>query len=201
MLDKSLPYYKVLMRRKGGLPIPPIETPEGFSFTLYQPGDEKAWAQIEASVLEFDDEIDALLFFQKSFLPYAGELERRCLFLQNAQGKKMGTVTAWWDYIGNARAPWLHWVSLRPECQGKGLGTALLSRSLQLMADIEGDRDIYLSTQTWSHVAVKLYQKMGFEILLEPKLGKHDNKDAEKAIAILESLDQSRDSKPKDNAR
>ena len=33
------------------------------------------------------------------------------------------------------------------------------------MADIEGDRDFYLHTQTWSHRAVGLYLWAGFRFL------------------------------------
>jgi len=64
MLDKSIPYVPILMRRDPGTPPPDFALPPGFRFAYYAPGDEKEWARIETSVLEFEFEMDALLYFQ-----------------------------------------------------------------------------------------------------------------------------------------
>ena len=79
-------------------------------------------------------------------------------------------------------------VIIRPEYQGKGLSNALLSRLLELGLEIEGDRNFYLHTQTWSHRAVKLYQKFGFAITKEPNLYKYKNDQYEEAAALLEEI-------------
>ena len=42
MLDKTIPYHRVIMTRKTGNPIPATMLPEGFSFRLFQFGDEHA---------------------------------------------------------------------------------------------------------------------------------------------------------------
>ena len=192
MLDKSVPYVDVLMHRKSNTPLPPVVLPEGYSFVLFQAGDEKAWAQIETSVLEFDSEIDALLYFQKTYLPYLAELERRCIFIQSDTGEKVATATAWWSYTGNRRDPWVHWVAVKPTHQGKGLGKAIVAEIVRRMVEIEGDRDFYLHTQTWSHKAIKIYQKAGFSITSEKNLYKYSNQDYEKAIAILKAIEANR---------
>ena len=188
MLDKSVPYADVLMHRKKGTPIPGVILPDGFSFSAFQSGDEKAWAKIEASVLEFDDELDALIYFQKDYLPYIAELERRCIFIENNEGEKIATSTAWWNYNGVRRDPWLHWVAVKPEYQNLGLGKAIVSKITQLMSEIEGDRDFYLHTQTWSHRAVKIYGKSGYVITNEKNLYQYSNENYEKAMAILNKI-------------
>lgn len=81
MLDKSIPYYDILMVRKKGMSVKDYKLPEGFKFVLFKSGDEKEWAEIETSVGEFDSESDALVYFQRNFLPYLDELERRCIFI------------------------------------------------------------------------------------------------------------------------
>ncbi|MBQ4335586.1 MAG: GNAT family N-acetyltransferase, partial [Lentisphaeria bacterium] len=55
MLDKSLPYYDIIMKMPGRnlLSLPEPVLPEGYSFRLYKPGDEYAWARLESQVLEF----------------------------------------------------------------------------------------------------------------------------------------------------
>ena len=188
MLDKSVVYYDIIMHRKKGSDIPESKLPGGFSFSLFEAGDEKSWAKIETSVLEFSDESDALVYFQKEYLPYLPELSRRCLFVQNGESEKVATAMAWWNYTGIRRDPWLHWVAVNPEYQGLGLGKAIISEAIALMADIEGDRDFYLHTQTWSHKAIKIYEKAGFFITSEKNLNGYANENYEKATEILRNI-------------
>ena len=188
MLDKSVPYFDVIMHRKKGTPIPTFELPDNFSFVYFKAGDEKAWAKIETSVLEFPDELDALIRFQKEYLPFISELERRCIFIQNSAGEKIATSTAWWNYTGVRRDPWVHWVAVKPEYQGLGLGKAIISKITQLMVEIEGDRDFYLHTQTWSHKAIKIYERMGYFITAEKNLHKYTNENYEKAMEVLRCI-------------
>ena len=63
MLDKSIPYHDVLMRRDAGKPLPVQPLPEGFHFVPFNPGDEMDWAEIETSVGEFASTDDALSYF------------------------------------------------------------------------------------------------------------------------------------------
>ena len=188
MLDKNVPYIEILMHRRKGTPIKKMPLPAGYRFVFFQKGDEKAWAAIETSVLEFESEMDALLYFQKGFLPYLPELERRCLFVEDERGEKIATAMAWWDYSVVKRHPWLHWVAVKPSCQGLGIGKAIVGEVLQLMEDIEGDRDFYLHTQTWSHRAIKIYRKAGFEITPEKNVGPYANDKYEEAVALLKTL-------------
>jgi len=188
MLDKSVPYVDILMRRPASEKPPEVPLPEGYRFTFFKAGDELDWARIETSVLEFDCEMDALVYFQREFLPYLPELERRCLFIEAPDGEKVATSTAWWSYSGVRRDPWLHWVAVKPSHQGKRLGKALVAEIVRLMTDIEGKRDFYLHTQTWSHKAVRIYQAYGFQITDEPGLSKYSNEDCHKALAVLESI-------------
>lgn len=164
MLDKSVPYIPFTMIRKpDALPLPAYQLPEGYRFVFYQPGDEKDWAIIETQVAEFDTIDDALSYFQRSFTPFSNELSQRMLFVENPQGKKVATFTAWRsDDVGKPR---LHWLAVIPEEQGKGLAKSLTIRVTELLHELHPDQELYLTTQTWSHPAVKMYQKLGYEIL------------------------------------
>jgi len=185
MLDKTIPYYHVFMVRKKGKPMYHFPLPDKFRFTLFRAGDEKEWAEIETSVGEFDSVEDALIYFEKNFLPYLNELERRCIFIEDSEGNKVATLTIWWRYTGLRRDPWIHWVAVRPEYQGLGLGKAIVSEGLRRLIEIEGDRDTYLHTQTWSYKAIGIYIKAGFEITDEKGLAGYENYDYEKAMDLL----------------
>ena len=188
MLDKTVPFIDVLMHRKSGTPVPVYPLPEGYAFALFQPGDEKDWAEIETSVLEFNRSVDALIYFQQNFMYALPELQRRCMFVEDPAGKKVATSTMWWEYTGKRRDPWVSWVAVRPEYQGLGLGKALISQVLRLGIEIEGDRDFYLKTQTWSHKAVTIYEKAGFYITPEKNLWRYSNEKHEEALSLLEAI-------------
>jgi ribosomal protein S18 acetylase RimI-like enzyme len=69
-----------------------------------------------------------------------------------------------------------------------GLGKAVISEAVRLLIELEGDVDIYLSTQTWSYKAISIYQKFGFAISDEKGLMGYKNDESEKARLILKEL-------------
>ena len=185
MLDKSIPYLNIVMQRKSETPIPQYELPEGYSFVPFSSGDEVEWAEIETSVGEFDSVQEALSYFRENYLSFPGEVERRTIFVQTVEGKKVGTATSWWNYTGIRRDLALEWIAVKPEYQGLGLGKAVVFEGLRRMVLIEGDRDIFLHTQTWSYGAVAIYLQAGFEFMKKGSFSRYDN-DYEKAIPYLE---------------
>jgi len=162
---------------------PPPILPGGFSIVGYSPGEEYAWAEIEASVGEFSTPQEALCYFQKEYLSYPGEPQRRTIFLVK-DGVKAATFTTWWNYTGMLRVPSMHWVAVRPEYQGLGLGKAVVFAGMERSLAIEGDRDFYLHTQTWSYKAIGIYLKAGFRFLETGCFGGYKN-DWELALPIL----------------
>lgn len=186
MLDKSIPFYRIIMRRKAGTPIPEIDLPTGFLLSGYSPGDEHTWAEIVASVGEFDFDINqALKRFESDYMPYVHELEHRLLFIQTDEGRKIATYTNWWMNIRGEKIPAVHFVAVKPEFQGLGLGKAIIFKGLQRCLSIDGDKDIVLRTQTWSYKAIGIYLKAGFRFMEESSLDKYEN-DFAKAKHLLE---------------
>jgi len=188
MLDRSVPYAGLFMRRRAGTPIPEFPLPDGFSFAFFSDGCEKDWARIETSVLEFESEFAALLFFKENFMPYAEELNRRCLFIENAEGEKIATATAWWAHVDGRRRPWVHWVGVVPAYQGMGLGKAVMAGVTKLMVLLEGEAAIYLKTQTWSYRAIGVYKECGYLPTDEKILYKAHGNTFKKALRILKRL-------------
>lgn len=188
MLDKSLEYFRVILKRKAGTSIPQATLKKEFDFVTYQSGDELAWGEIETSVLEFDKVEDAVDYYKTNYVPYQTEVKRRTIFIQNKNGEKIATFTAWWNYTGNRRHPFMHWVAVKPQYQGLGLGKAIISKGINLMVEIEGDCDMYIPTQTWSHKAIKLYRWAGFDFETDESApGGFENQTAD-ALQILTKL-------------
>ena len=189
MLDKTIPYAEIWMYRSQELPVVEHILPAGFHFEFYQAGDELQWAAIETAVCEFENETQALDYFREKFAPYPEELRQRMLFITDASGEKVATCSAWWKELpsGN-RYPLIHWGAVKPNYQGKGIAKAMITNTLKLLQKLEDASPIYLHTQTWSYVAIRLYQKLGFNISDRNLDGSH-NLDYQKTIDILAKLE------------
>lgn len=166
MLDKSIPFKHIYMIRKPFQNAPDPVLPEGYSLRMFAPGDRDAWCAVETSVAEFPDIEKAREYFEKDYAPFSEELMRRCVFACAPDGTPVATATAWWSK-GADRLAMVHWVSVHPAHQGKGLGRAVMSKVLQLFETLEPNRPIMLHTQTWSHIAVRMYLSLGFRPLAD----------------------------------
>jgi GNAT superfamily N-acetyltransferase len=167
VLDKSLPFYDIIMKLRGEAlySIPEPVLPEGYSFRLYKPGDEYVWARIESQVQEFPTHGKALEYYQNRFLKnYSDEVARRAVFVVDAYDNPVATATAWVMDSSMGRRNWLHWISAEPAQQGKGLGKAVIAYTLRHFITLDSIDNVYLHTQTWSHKAVHLYHKCGFQL-------------------------------------
>jgi len=169
MLDKSLPYVGFIMKmRKEKLrdfQVPVL--PEGFFYKMYEDGNQYDWARLEARVNEFDTQEKALTYFENEYSnPYCNELYKRCVFVCNPDGVPLATATAWFMSSSLGMKSWLQWIACDPDCQGRGLGRAVIAKALSLYRNMNFDSDIYLHTQSWSHKAVYLYWQLGFELFL-----------------------------------
>lgn len=186
MLDKSVPYQDICMIKLDGALSAPV-LPEGYSFRLYEAGDEKHWATIETSVDEFESTDHALAYFDREFAPNAAEMKRRCTFVCDSTGLPAATATAWWSVAGDKRFGLIHWVAVTPRCQGLGLGKAVTQRAMQLLAQCESGRPAMLHTQTWSHIAVRMYHALGFRVVkdVSPLCPKNDY---QSAVSVLQSV-------------
>lgn len=188
MLDKSLPYFDMLMvcPWRAAQKAQPAALPAGFRYALYRPGDIDNWAAIETSVGEFDGEDAARAYFERVFLPQEDELRKRMCFIE-AEGEKVATATAWRFEQDGAFCPALHWVAVRPEWQDRGLGRAVVGRALSLCAALDPEKPVCLHTQTWSHKAVGIYQQFGFMLALDGEYLGYKNRPQE-ALAALNGV-------------
>ena len=196
MLDISLPYKGIIMKIEHDAIQRDMQPflPNGCSFKFFSVGDEAEWARIEASVLEFDSDDDALNYFKKEYLPYIQLLQKRCIFVVDIKGLPIATSTAWFANSNEyGRQASLEWVAVCSEHQGKGIGKAIMQKALQVFCDVEPNLDIWLHTQTWSHVAVKMYLQLGFQMVENDRLAKpfknefYDNEYSE-AIEIFNEI-------------
>ena len=175
----------MIMRVEGFSPFFLGSLPEGFSIRTFAPGDEVEWAVIETSVGEFDTEAEAKDYFVQTYLPYPDEICRRCFFAIAPDGAYAGTCTAWFMNDESGETGVLHWFGVKPEYQGRGVGKALLAKTMHYFESARA-YPAYLHTQTWSHKAVGLYVDAGFCLLKTDTFEGNPN-DYEEALEVLKS--------------
>jgi GNAT superfamily N-acetyltransferase len=179
------------MKRRSGLPVQQALLPQGFSFSFFKKENEEDWAEIETSVGEFQGIKEAIDYFRREYLIYSEDIRNRVIFIQDSKGQYIATITAWWNYTNGRRDPSIHWLSVKPDFQGLGLSKPLVYKCLETLLEVEGDKEVYLHTQTWSYKAIGLYLKTGFEILKDETFGTYIN-DYYKAETILRDKLKSR---------
>ncbi len=52
MIDRSIPYYNLILKCNR-ICATPVSLPEGYSFKMYDVGDEKYWAKLEYEIGDF----------------------------------------------------------------------------------------------------------------------------------------------------
>lgn len=185
-LDRRIPYCNVLMRCRQPARTLSCALPEGYCFHFFQPGDEVRWAEIEADIGDFASREEALRYFTGRYLPHREALSQRCFFVLDRAGRAVGTCMAWRDPKGEKEVSSLHWLAVLEDCQGRGLGKALLNKALSLYADWEAF-PVYLHTQPWSYRAVGLYSRAGFHLLKSDSFSDYQNQ-TEQALEVLRPL-------------
>lgn len=155
------------VRPEAGAPLP-----HGYRFALCGPEDLPAWY-----AFPFDTPEDARRFlpymqayFARVYAPRAALFHQRCLLVRSQAGEAVGTCFLWPAY---GRVTTLHWLKVRREHEGRGIGRALIARAMQQAAP--NDYPVYLHTQPESFRAISLYADFGFALLTDPMIGPRRN--------------------------
>lgn len=189
--DERIKYYELMLERKNLEDIPEYPLPDGFKFVLYKQGDRDAWIEIEKSAKEFDSYAAGLDAWEKYYGGKDEELVRRMVFIENGDGEKVATASAFYDVFGRDKsgAGWLHWVSVRRDHQGMGLSKPLIAHTLGVMRSL-GYTHAKIPTQTTSWVACKVYLDFGFAPIPQNAVNSRDGWRIVKALTNHPALSE-----------
>ena len=160
--DSRIAFYSLLLENSLDA-IHEVPLPNGYSYVNYKPGDRDKWISIEKSAGEFETWEDGVKAWTKYFEGKDDELIHRMFFIENENGEKVATGSAFYNiYNGDDGVNgWLHWVAMRKEEQGRGLSKPLITHVLEYMK-VLGYRNAIIPTQTTTWVACKIYLDLGF---------------------------------------
>lgn len=160
--DGRICYYELLLKRELSN-IPEYSLPAGYRFVPYSDGDRERWIDIEMSAKEFTNYEQGLEAWNRYYANSLDILPDRMFFIENGEGEKIATATAFYDIHGRdtSSAGWLHWVAVKREYQGKGLSKPLITYVLNVMKNL-GYLHAKIPTQTNTWLACKVYLDLGF---------------------------------------
>ena len=166
--DSRIRYIDLLMERLDLNDLPEYALPDGYRFVFYQHGDRDAWINIEQSAKELQSFEQGVQVWEQYYGGVEDTLHKRMLFIENEQGEKVATATAYYDANGELppERGQVHWVAVRRDHQGKGLARPLIAQTLKVMKE-RGHTEAMLHTQTTTWVAVRLYLQFGFRPMAE----------------------------------
>ncbi len=160
--DERIRYYELMLERNlEGLPEFPL--PEGYRFVFYVQGDREHWIDIEMSAKELKSYEQGREVWEKYYGSQESILGNRMVFVEDGDGRKVATATAYFDITGRDKSGdgWLHWVAVRRDCQGKGLSRPLIAYVLGIMRGL-GYTHAKIPTQTTTWLACRIYLDFGF---------------------------------------
>ena len=185
MIDRSIPYYNLILKCNR-ICATPVSLPEGYSFKMYDVGDEKYWAKLEYEIGDFPSVEEAEIYFRTNYCNQIDELKKRCVFVVDAYGDIVGSCIAWHDLKDNDTVASLHWLVVSPEHQGKHIGLALCQKVMEIFKK-SGEFSVYIHTQPWSYKAIFLYTKLGFKIQKTDTFSHYENQ-YNKALETLKTI-------------
>lgn len=184
MIDRTIPFYNIILRRDSYLP-QKVFLPDGFDIVPYRDGYEEDWARLEYAVGDFDSAEEARNYFVSSYLREK-DLTSSILFLRNPDGRVIGSCIAWKDKRGCKDVSSLHWLVVDEAYQGRKLGRALCLSVMNHFEKTSG-MPVYIHTQPWSWKAVLLYLSVGFRIQKTDTFSNYENQ-YDSAMATLREV-------------
>lgn len=172
-IDHTVPYTAVVMTREDGKLTKAYPLPEGYCFAAFAPEDEENWVQLQTLVTHVENAAQGRQIFREEFLlageeipcedcpGYAKTVERTVL-VKTQDGELVGVATLWTGDTFGENWQRVHWVAVHPDHQGKGIAKCMIARMLELYGELGCDTPIYLTTQTKTYRAVRVYAQMGF---------------------------------------
>jgi ribosomal protein S18 acetylase RimI-like enzyme len=121
-------------------------------------------------------------YYNRVYKNRKNEFYDKCIVICDKRNEIIGTCFLWKLYGINT----LHWLKVRREYTGMGIGRALISKIMENIN--KDDFPIFLHTQPESYRAIKLYSDFGFKIITNKKIGNRMNNTNECKIILKEKM-------------
>ena len=125
------------------------------------------WILLQTDGRPTPEEMDYLTgYYNRVYAPLPQRFPARWHLLYDG-ATLAASCTLWEAYPGYET---IHWLKVHPLYEGRGLGRAILTKTLENHCG-----EVFLHTQPTSYRAIKLYTDFGFALLTDPVVGTREN--------------------------
>ncbi len=136
-----------------------VQLPEGYKLKTFSPGDEEKWVELMRNIFpESDWTVEK---FKEAFASQP-QFDPQGLFFIIKGEEYVATALGWFDDVNNKEMGRVHWVGVKEEHRGKGLGKAVVLAVLHYLRS-QGSWKVILDTQEYRKPAIRLYETLGFK--------------------------------------
>lgn len=156
--------------------------PVGYRFRHCRADEVTTWMD-----MQFDDEADAVAYrpfmqawFDRVYGPRGPSFLERCTFACDGSDHPVATA---FTFVTTQGITTFHWLKVRRSHEGLGLGRAIAGH---VMDELDlASYPVLLHTHPTSQRALKLYTDLGFDLVVDPRVGSRTN-DLQAALPYLE---------------
>lgn len=141
--------------------------PDGFACVPFTADKLSDWILLQTGGRPTAEESDYLAgYYSRVYAPRTDLFAGRWHLLYD--GDTLAASCMLWEAYPGYET--IHWLKVHPLYEGRGLGRAILTKTLA-----EHMGQVYLHTQPESYRAIKLYTDFGFSLLTDPAVGSREN--------------------------
>lgn len=134
--------------------------PDDCHIRPFGPGDQNGWVELQSSTGVYGRVSSDL--FEREFGDCSSDHAERIMFAEVA-GEAVGVSAGWYPSPDvPASTGRVHWVAVKPSHQRRGLGRALVVKTLRRLHEL-GYSSAYLTTGSENLPAIGLYRSLGFD--------------------------------------
>ena len=143
------------------------QVPACFDCVSFTPDKLESWILLQTDGRPTEAERDYLTeYYHNVYAPLSDRFAGRWHLLY--EGETLAASCMLWEAYPGYET--IHWLKVHPLYEGRGLGRAILTKTLETHTGA-----VYLHTQPASYRALKLYTDFGFALLTDPVIGQREN--------------------------
>jgi len=142
-----------------------VPLPDGLVYRPFSPALLEDWISLQQNG-SYEERDYLLDYYHRVYAPLTDRFGERWHLLYAGE-TLVASCILWEAYPGYET---IHWLKVHPLYEGRGLGRAILTKTLETHSG-----DVFLHTQPASFRAIKLYTDFGFSLLTDPAVGTREN--------------------------
>lgn len=169
-LDRSVPFYRVLMIKKPNQTIESIPLKEGYAYVPYDESLNDAWCDLHVETGLFQTYEQAKQKLNEMLQEDATLFREAFVFVKDREGNLVGSAGLWHGKDFKEERLRIHYVSVSFNAQHQKIAQSMITSLCVKYNEMKREEPLYLVTQSQSYGAIMLYQKLGFQPYLEETL-------------------------------